>query len=131
MSEVVKPSVAVGASLYLQRFTVAYEYPVHFTERLFSPDNSILRDTVTRLEPTRRHRCIAFVDDGLCAVRPTLISEIEAYADAHAAAIELVMAPAKVPRGEETRNVLFHSTATSQVLLSAPPRTFARASTRV
>src|SRR5262245_3644159 len=108
MSEVVKPSVAVGASLYLQRFTVAYEYPVHFTERLFSPDKPILHDTITRREPTRGNPWPAFVDDGLCAVRPTLISEIEAYADAHATAIELVMAPIKVAGGEKVKNELFH-----------------------
>ena len=82
MGEVTKPSVpkTSSGSVYLQRFAVDFEYPVHFTERLFAPDNAILRDTITRLEDNRRHRCIAFVDDGLCAVRPGLISEIETYA---------------------------------------------------
>jgi len=112
MSEVVKPSDSdlptAHHSLYLQRFTVAYDYPVTFTERLFSTDNPILHDTVTRLERNRRHRCIVFVDDGLCAVRRALIDEIEAYANAHAAAIELVMAPVKVPGGEKVKNELFH-----------------------
>lgn len=112
MGEVAKPSVSdlstAGDSLYLQRFTVAYEYPVHFTKRLFSRDNPILHDTITRLERNRRHRCIAFVDDGLCAVRPALISEIEAYANVHAAAIELVTAPIKVAGGEKIKNELFH-----------------------
>jgi 3-dehydroquinate synthase len=112
MSEVVKPSVSdlstAGGSLYLQRFTVAYEYPVHFTEGLFSSDNPILRDMITRLEPNRRHRCIIFVDDGLCAARPALTSEIEAYADVHASAIELVTAPVRVAGGEKVKNELFH-----------------------
>ena len=39
MGEVTKPSVlkASSGSVYLQRFTVDFEYPVHFTERLFCP----------------------------------------------------------------------------------------------
>jgi 3-dehydroquinate synthase len=112
MNEVAKPSFSdpspAGTLLYLQQFAVAYEYPVHFTERVFSTDNSVLRDTITRLERNRRHRCIAFVDDGVCAVRPGLIRDIEAYAKAHSASIELVMPPVKVPGGEKIKNELFH-----------------------
>ncbi|RPI35807.1 MAG: 3-dehydroquinate synthase, partial [Hyphomicrobiaceae bacterium] len=55
----------IVSSVYLQRFAVSYEYPVHFTNRLFDPANPILKDTLTRLEPNRRHRCLVFVDDGL------------------------------------------------------------------
>lgn len=110
MGEVTKPSVpkASSGSVYLQRFAVDFEYPVHFTERLFAPDNTILRDTITRLEGNRRHRCIVFVDDGLCAIRPGLIGEIETYAKAHAAAIEFVTAPLVVAGGEKIKNELFH-----------------------
>ena len=112
MGEVAKPSVseasATSGSVCLQRFTVAYEYPVHFTERLFAPGNAVLRDTITRLERGRRHRCIVFVDDGVCAARPSLIDEIEAYAGAHPAVIDLVATPIKVGGGEKIKNELFH-----------------------
>lgn len=110
MDDFAKPCVpeALTGSVYLQRFTVPYEYPVHFTEQLFAPKNPVLRATMTRLESGRRHRCIVFVDDGVCAVRTGLIGEIEAYADAHADAIELVMAPAKVVGGEKVKTELFH-----------------------
>ena len=112
MGEVAKPSgsgtSATGGSVSLQRFSVSYEYPVHFTRRLFAPDNVGLRDTITRLERDRRHRCIAFIDDGVCAVRPGLINEIEAYAGAHAGVLELVAPPIKVPGGEKIKNELFH-----------------------
>ena len=98
----------VTSSVYLQRFAVSYEYPVHFTSRLFDPTNPVLQDTLTRLEPKRRHRCLVFVDDGVVAVRPGLIAAIEAYAAAHASAIELVVTPVTVLGGEKIKNELFH-----------------------
>jgi len=96
------------SSVYVQRFAVNYEYAVHFTNGLFDPANTILRDTLNRLEPGRRHRCLVFVDDGLLAVRPQLSAAIEAYARAHASAIELVVAPVTVSGGEKIKNELFH-----------------------
>jgi 3-dehydroquinate synthase len=96
------------SSVYLQRFAVNYEYPVHFTNGLFDPANTILRDTLTRLEPARRHRCLVFVDDGFLAARPGVTAEIEAYARAHASALELVVAPVTVSGGEKIKNELFH-----------------------
>lgn len=98
----------VATATYLQRFTVAYEYPVVFTEGLFRPDNPVLAETLRRLEPDRRHRCLVFVDEGLLAVRPGLAREIEAYARAHARTIELVAPPLTVPGGEKIKNDLFH-----------------------
>jgi 3-dehydroquinate synthase len=98
-----------GGAVYLQRFSVPYEYPVHFTERLFSPHNPTLRDTVRRLEPERRHRCIVFVDDGLCGGASSAFTErIQSYAAAHADAIDLVTPPITVPGGEKIKNELFH-----------------------
>lgn len=110
MGEVCKPSdpKTLSGSVYLQRFAVGFEYPVHFTEHLFAPENTVLRDTITRLEKKRRHRCIVFVDDGLCAVQPGLVGEIEAYAGIHTAAVELVTAPLVVAGGEKIKNELFH-----------------------
>jgi len=96
------------SSVYLQRFAVNYEYPVHFTNGLLDPANTILRDTLTRLEPARRHRCLVFVDDGFLAARPHLSADIEAYARAHASALELVVAPITVSGGEKIKNELFH-----------------------
>lgn len=95
-------------SVYLQRFTVAYEYPVHFTEGMFDPANAVLVDTLARLEPSRRHRCLVLVDDGLLAGRPRLADEIAAYARHHATRMELVAPPKAVPGGEQIKNELYH-----------------------
>jgi 3-dehydroquinate synthase len=75
---------------------------------LFEPENSVLVETLTSLEPDRRHRCLIFVDDGVVSARPNLISAIEAYARDHAAHIELVCEPIKVAGGEKIKNELFH-----------------------
>jgi len=86
-----------------QRFAVPFEFPVVFTESLFAPENPALRDAVARLEPARRHRLIVFVDDGLAASRPELVDQVQAYADHHAANLELVCKPVLVPGGEKIK----------------------------
>ncbi len=95
------------STVYWQRFAVPFEYPVHFTERVFDPGNPVLVDTIARLEPERRHRCLVFLDDGLLAARPGLVDEISAYAAAHAGRIDLVSPPAPVPGGERIKSELY------------------------
>ncbi|MGB7305645.1 MAG: 3-dehydroquinate synthase [Burkholderiaceae bacterium] len=89
-----------------QRFSVPFEFPVVFTESVFSPDNPALVDVVSRLEPTKRHRIIFFVDDGLCAADTGLIQSIVDYAEAHATRIELICPPITVPGGEKIKSDL-------------------------
>ncbi len=96
-----------GHSVHLQQFTVAYDFPVYFTERLFVPENSVLVETLARREPEKRHRCLVFIDDGVLSARPALKAEIMAYADHHATGIDLVSPPIPVPGGERIKNELF------------------------
>jgi len=98
---------AAKGTVHLQRFTVAYEYPVCFTERVFDPGNPLLAEVLGRLEPERRHRCVAFVDDGVLEARPGLVDEIARYARHHAARMELAAPPFPVPGGERVKNELF------------------------
>ncbi|HEY8610389.1 MAG TPA: 3-dehydroquinate synthase [Roseomonas sp.] len=104
-----------SADEVLQRFAVSYEYPVIFTARVFDPRNPILADTVARIEPDRRHRCLVFLDSGLSARRSLLAAEISAYARHHASRIELVAPPVEVPGGEVIKNDL-HALARLQRL---------------
>jgi 3-dehydroquinate synthase len=97
----------VASSVHVQRFAVTYEYPVHFTERLFALDNEVLVDTVRRLEPDRRHRCLVFLDDGLLSAHPDLGRQISDYARHHGEHMELVAEPVAVPGGERVKNELF------------------------
>ncbi len=100
-----------------QRFQVSYDFPVHFTTDLFAPDNPVLVDTLARLEPEKRHRCLVFVDDGVLSARPRLKAAIMAYADAHAGRIDLVCPPIPVPGGERIKNELFFTEDIQQRLI--------------
>jgi 3-dehydroquinate synthase len=94
-------------TVHVQRFTVDYQYPVYFTERLFDPVNPVLAEVVTRLEPDRRHRCLVFVDEGLLGARPGLSDEVERYCGHHGRRLALVAPPIPVPGGERVKNELF------------------------
>ena len=94
-------------TVHVQRFAVAYEYPVYFTERLFDPSNPVLTEAVTRLEADRQHRCLMFVDDGLLGARPGLTDQVEVYFRQHARNLALVAPPIAVPGGEQVKNELF------------------------
>lgn len=88
----------------LQRFSLTYEYPVAFTEDLFSPGNDVLADAVARREPDRRHRIAVFIDEGVAEAQPGLTAAIIGYAAHHAGRIELVDTPEIVPGGEACKN---------------------------
>jgi 3-dehydroquinate synthase len=96
----------LSGTVHWQRFAVMYEFPVVFTRGLFDVENRTFIDALTRLEPDRRHRCLVFVDEGLAANSPYLISAINAYAAQHAAQMELVTPPQVMPAGEKIKNEL-------------------------
>ena len=104
------------ASTHWQRFAVPYEFPVVFTEGLFAPDNPVLRDALCRLEPTKRHRVLVFVDDGLLIVRPGLLDSITNYAQHHADVFDLVRDPIAVPGGEKIKSELHFVESMQQTL---------------
>jgi 3-dehydroquinate synthase len=87
-----------------QRFTVEYDYPVYFTERLFGTSNPAFCDALARKEPDKRHRFVVFVDENVAAYRPDLLEEIAAYAQHHGQKLELVGRPETIPGGEAVKN---------------------------
>jgi 3-dehydroquinate synthase len=108
-AEAAEDSTKQGAAeAFMQRFAVAYEYPVYFTESLFEPANHVLADTLSRLEKTRRHRCLFFLDEGLATAYPSLSDQIRLYAQHHARHMELVTDPVRIAGGERVKNGLFH-----------------------
>ena len=64
-------------AVYQQEFSVRYDYPVYFTEHLFGQDNPVFARALTRREPAKRHRFVAFVDANVAATWPALVHEIE------------------------------------------------------
>lgn len=87
-----------------QQFSVEYEYPVVFTDHLFSEHNTILLDTLTRLEPSKLHRSCIFIDEGVLDALPNLISDINSYFDRHSQFITLSGPPIVMPAGEAIKN---------------------------
>jgi 3-dehydroquinate synthase len=86
------------------KFSVPFRYAVHFTERVFNPDNRTFVDAVRRLEPGRRHRLFTVIDDGVARAHPELIRSLRDYAVAHAESLSLADEPLVVPGGERSKN---------------------------
>jgi len=105
-----------GTEMLLQQFAVSYEYPVCFTDNLFDPGNSLLRDTLCRLEAEKTHRLIFFVDEGVMSALPGLAAAIQAYCLAHARHIELVCPPVAMPAGEVIKSELHFIEQMQQLL---------------
>ncbi|MEM9153938.1 MAG: 3-dehydroquinate synthase [Cyanobacteria bacterium P01_F01_bin.33] len=87
-----------------QRFSVAFDYDVHFTTGLFRLDNPLLANVVLppgELGPKK----IAFViDAGVLEHHPQLNDRIAAYARHHDERLTLVAPPLVVPGGEAVKN---------------------------
>lgn len=111
-----KATASDVSAVHLQKFSVAYEFPVHFTENLFAPDNPALCDTICRLEPDKRHRCILFIDDGVAKSMPHLCNRITEYARHHSNRFELVTEPIQIPGGEAIKSVLHFTEQMHQAL---------------
>lgn len=93
---------------YVQQFSIDYNFPVCFTESLFSVENPTFLSTVQRLETDKRHRIMVIVDSNVAASHPRLISEIDAYAAAFPTKLELVAPPLVVQGGEVCKNDFAH-----------------------
>ena len=91
-----------------QRITVQFDFPVHFTRGLFQADNPLLADTVTRMEPGRRHRILFVIDENVAACHPGLTNDIAVYCTAFGDRLEAVGGPVLVPGGEPVKNDTTH-----------------------
>jgi 3-dehydroquinate synthase len=81
---------------------VRFEYPVHFTNDAFDPANAALAQSIKRTEPTRRHRVLLVLDQGVADTRPnTWRGEIVRYFEHHG--IELV-SQIVIPGGEAIKD---------------------------
>jgi 3-dehydroquinate synthase len=85
-----------------QRFSVTFEYPVVFTERLFDPGNPTLESALCKRE-RKRHRAFCVVDEGVWSAWPELGQQLEAYARAHSDVLQWASAPLVVPGGEQSK----------------------------
>lgn len=99
-----------------QRFTVNYAYPVCFTSTLFNPENPVFCETLSHLEPDKRHRFVVFVDNGVIEAVPGLPAAIRHYADTHSDHLQLVAEPVAMPAGEQIKSELHYIEQMQKVL---------------
>ena len=109
-------SKTAETATHWQRFSVPYEFPVVFTEGVFDPQNTALRDALCRLEPRKRHRVAVFVDDGLTGGESQILQEISNYAKHHRDVMELACPPIAMPGGEKIKSDLHFVESAQQTL---------------
>lgn len=87
---------------FIQRFSVPYEFPVHFTRDVFSEVNPVLADTLIANPGARRRRAVFFLDEGVVREMPGLPKRIAGYLAA--ADVELAVPVEIVGGGERAKN---------------------------
>ena len=93
-----------NTEIYEQKFSVSYDYPVHFTHGLFKKDNPLLSSVVDRKTGEQPHRVMVYIDSGVVDTSPELIQQIEEHFNAHTDKMELVCPPRTIPGGENAKN---------------------------
>ncbi len=96
--------VGTWGETHVQRFAVAYDFPVVFTRDAFDPDNPTLVEALCRREQAKRHRVAIFVDEGVRRCIPHLERAIRRYATAHAKSMSLAGDIVAVPGGEQAKS---------------------------
>lgn len=86
-----------------QRFSVSFDYPVHFVHGVFEPSQPLLAKTIHRKGGLKPHRVLVYVDDGLARAWPDLVARIEAYFKAYGEIAVLADAPVRVGGGEQAK----------------------------
>ncbi|TFV93665.1 3-dehydroquinate synthase [Algoriphagus kandeliae] len=84
-----------------QSFSVSFNYPVCFTEKLFSAENPVF---VNVLEKGKKVKTFFVVDSGVVEAFPNLLGEIKNYASYHKERFYLCAEPLVVPGGEACKN---------------------------
>lgn len=84
-----------------QSFSVSFQYPVCFTEDLFSLENPILVDV---FEKGKSVKTFFVIDSGVAEAFPDLISKIKSYATNFKDHFFLCAEPLIVPGGEDCKN---------------------------
>ena len=85
-----------------QRVVVPFEFPVIFTERLFTPENSVLHGTLQRLNESRPLRAVLYIDSGAEAATPGLAASAAAWCRKWS--VSLAAPPRIIPGGEAIKN---------------------------
>jgi 3-dehydroquinate synthase len=87
-----------------QSFTVQFNYAVHFTEGLFTSQNTLLADTLRSDGNTRPRKVLFVLDAGVRDAHPELTTQIAHYVQQHEDVFMPTSAPLVLPGGEVAKN---------------------------
>jgi 3-dehydroquinate synthase len=94
---------SVPMSVIRRTIQVAWQLRVFFTENVFAPDNSTLRDALADATP---RKVFVVLEDSLAQAQPELEHQIGKYFSVHAGSLKLVRPPLFVSGGEAAKNSL-------------------------
>jgi 3-dehydroquinate synthase len=109
---------AAGFEPITQRVSVAFTYPVLFTDQLFATSNPLLARTLTSSTPGAA-RLVCVVEDGLVEHHPDLLPSVAGYAQRYTEHLELVERPLVVAGGERAKNDRRHLGAVYELIQRA------------
>jgi 3-dehydroquinate synthase len=87
-----------------QEFHVHFSYPVHFTNGLFQPHNSLFADVLAQDGGVGPRKVFFVLDAAVVAAHPQLLTQIEAYFEARPELLRLSGPPLVVAGGEPCKN---------------------------
>lgn len=90
--------------IHLQRFAAGWEYPVHFTNDVFSWENLAFVRAIARHERRGRQRLVVLVDRAVAEAHPCLLEDVVRYVHFHGDCLDLVRAPVVLDGGERVKN---------------------------
>lgn len=87
-----------------QSFSVPFRYDIIFTEGIFNVDNTEFVQTLNPDGASITPKLFVIIDDGVHLTHPSLVDNINQYAERYADRMRLVGPPLIVPGGEQVKN---------------------------
>ncbi|SFT77204.1 3-dehydroquinate synthase [Algoriphagus locisalis] len=84
-----------------QSFSVPFQYKVCFSEEIFSPENKLFVDILSK---ERKSKVLFVVDKGVAEAHPKLLSQLKTYSDVHSKSFTIASDPIVVVGGEASKN---------------------------
>jgi 3-dehydroquinate synthase len=87
-----------------QKFSVPFQYTVHFTNGLFKPDNPLFKHVFAQDGNSISRKLLFVVDSEVAKHHPSLVPEIISYTKQFSDAFKLAAEPIIMPGGEACKN---------------------------
>jgi 3-dehydroquinate synthase len=94
----------MSEAIIKQEFHVHFSYPVHFSDGLFQPHNSLFADVLAQDGGVGPRKVFFVLDAAVVAAHPQLLTQIETYFEARPKLLRLSGPPLVVAGGEPCKN---------------------------